>query len=95
MNKTMLGLLAAAAVICTSGVFAAAETEIWENPRSGVDVAVPGSWVESGYYMTCDTNEITSDLVVTYATMFSATEEELVEAQGNSDTEMDYIASIS
>lgn len=95
LKKTMLGLLAAAAVICTSGVFAAAETEIWENPRSGVDVAVPGSWVESGYYMTCDTNEITSDLVVTYAAMFSATEEELVEAQGSSDTEMDYIAYVA
>ena len=91
INKKILSILMGACMVLgTTAVAAAADPDpvVWEFPKAGIDITVPESWTDSGFYLYYDQSEITPDFIMASGVMYSATEEELI-AAGEEYTEQE------
>ena len=50
---------------------------VWEAPAGGMDITIPESWSSSGFYMSCKSNRITPELIITNFILYTATEDEV------------------
>ncbi len=83
MKKRILCLMAAGLMIFTTCFTAAADTDaqIYELPKTGIDITIPESWTESGYYLAFNPIELIPEMFMTTGIIYSATTDELIAAE--------------
>ena len=100
ITKKVTAIITGLAMLFAAGMTVSADTdtdkapEVWEIPQAGMDITLPESWTESGFYMDYRPIELVPEIIITSAVMYDVTEDELMakgEELGDSEALSAYV----